>query len=225
MCVSPLFLFFLLFTLLLLFLCFLLPFANSANKTTNYAFSSPAKAEVERGGGGGVIVVIVCISQCATDSLTLLFFSSLLSSPTLHFVFMFRCNNNNVHTTHTRTQARPLSATSAEVMRGMLRYSTTRPRPSPRPRTHPCSRSHTAQTDRKSVRLSSSICKYLHSVCLSVREPHCVAASTAAIAGGSMWVSPLGGCLIKTHTNFDPNPVTTTARTVCIYLCPSVGQP
>lgn len=150
----------LLLLLLLLFLCFLLLFANSANETTNYAFSSPAKAVVE---GEGVIVVIVCISQCATDSLTLLF-SSLLSCPTLRFVFMFRCNNNYVHT-HTHTQERPLSATSAEVMRGMLRYATKRTRLRPRP----CPLSRTAQTDRKSVRLSSSfanICTLFASVCV-----------------------------------------------------------
>lgn len=84
-------------------LMLLLLFANSTNKTTNYAFSSPAKAEMEGGGGGGVIVVIVCISQCATDSLTLLLFSSLFSSPPLRVVFMFCCNNNYVHTTHTHT--------------------------------------------------------------------------------------------------------------------------
>lgn len=62
-------------------------------------------------------------------------------------------------------------------------------------------------------------CKYLRHACVCVcwccSQP---LPSQVALDRDSMWVSPLGGCLIKTHTNFDPNPVTTTTREKCLSL-------
>lgn len=192
------FLFFFLCRCLMLFLLLLL-FANSKN-TTIYVSSSPAKA------GGSSWVKRAKYKTKSSSSfvfrnapLILRLFDSFQSCA---FMFML-CATHALET-------------SAEFKWGTPRYAAQQTHESPSQR-----------FDRKSLVgfiIFSLLLLLLLSIinsCKYLRHLHthkCVLVSTSAIAGGSrdrasMWVSPLGGCLIKTHTNFDPNPVTTTKTT------------